>query len=73
MTSTDPDLVDELGNAPVANASKVISAATATRPSLSVPLMPPPTGLCDGERRAPDGGVEPAPPAEPDADQRAEQ
>lgn len=63
MTSPNPGpgRAAELGKAPVTPAGKVIAAATATTPSLSVPLMPPPAGLCDGEQRAADGGVEPAP------------
>jgi hypothetical protein len=58
---TSPDRATELAKVPITPAGKVIAAATATTPSLSVPLMPPPAALCDGEQRAADGGVEPTP------------
>ncbi len=53
----------DLSKTPINNATKIISAATAFRPSLAIPLMPPPASLCDGERRAQDGGVEPMQPS----------
>jgi hypothetical protein len=49
----------DLSDVPVVDMSDPTAPATDTSPAQSVPKMPPPAGLLEGERRAADGGVEP--------------
>lgn len=50
---------EELSDTPVVDVSEHVADATTTRPAQSVPKMPPPAGLLEGEQRAEDGGIQP--------------